>query len=58
MSKDQIKEYYQRVNGYTEYGLFNFRHGIKHNDTLNQDYFLDFDYFKEGGGNSRSIRFG
>lgn len=43
-----IKEYYQRVSGYTDYGLFNFRHGIKPNDTLNQDYFLDFDYFKEG----------
>ncbi len=43
-----VREYYQRVNGYTEYGLFNFRHGIKPNDTPNQDYFLDFDYFEEG----------
>lgn len=43
-----VREYLQRVNGYTEYGRFNFRHGIKPNDTPNQDYFLDFDYFKEG----------
>jgi len=43
-----VRECYQRVNGFTEYGLFNFRHGIKTNDTPNQDYLLDFDYFKEG----------
>ncbi len=43
-----VKECYQRVNGFTEFGLFNFRHGIKPNDTPNQDYLLDFDYFKEG----------
>ncbi len=43
-----VKECYQRINGFTEYGLFNFRHGIKPNETRNQDYLLDFDYFKDG----------
>lgn len=43
-----VSESYQRVTGITEHGLFNFRHGIYPNDTSDQNYLLDFDYFKEG----------
>ncbi len=43
-----VRESVQRVIGYTEEGLFNFRHGIRPKDTPSQDYLLDFDYFKEG----------
>jgi len=43
-----VKEFYQHVNGNTEYGLYNFRHGIKPNEKSEREYFLDFDYFKEG----------
>lgn len=43
-----VSQYTQLVQGHIKEGMYNFRHGIKPSDGLDVEYFLDFDYFKDG----------
>lgn len=43
-----VSQYTQLVQGHIKEGMYNFRHGIKPSDVLDGEYFLDFDYFKDG----------